>query len=152
MNHPSFLASIQEKITHQVCLLTVGRLYLTGSSMNGLGCRSSDADLCLVLRGNVGNAASHAQISFKSTHAHHEFFKPLIFCSRKDTIRFTYSLSSKDCSNRCVSIYNSLLEISKNKPQFTTKQNLSCIVCSSETSLDGAIYLQKGFSELKKRK
>ncbi|XP_038558436.1 poly(A) RNA polymerase GLD2 [Micropterus salmoides] len=28
------------------------RLYLTGSSMNGLGCRSSDADLCLVLKGN----------------------------------------------------------------------------------------------------
>ncbi|XP_068166623.1 poly(A) RNA polymerase GLD2 isoform X2 [Antennarius striatus] len=26
------------------------RLYLTGSSMNGLGCRSSDADLCLVLK------------------------------------------------------------------------------------------------------
>uniref|UniRef100_A0A7N6F6K1 polynucleotide adenylyltransferase n=1 Tax=Anabas testudineus TaxID=64144 RepID=A0A7N6F6K1_ANATE len=29
------------------------RLYLTGSSMNGLGCRSSDADLCLVLKGKV---------------------------------------------------------------------------------------------------
>ncbi|XP_019956470.1 poly(A) RNA polymerase GLD2 isoform X2 [Paralichthys olivaceus] len=26
------------------------RLYLTGSSMNGLGCRNSDADLCLVLQ------------------------------------------------------------------------------------------------------
>lgn len=33
--------------------LAVARLYLTGSSMNGLGCRSSDADLCLVLKGNV---------------------------------------------------------------------------------------------------
>lgn len=33
--------------------LIVARLYLTGSSMNGLGCRSSDADLCLVLKGNV---------------------------------------------------------------------------------------------------
>lgn len=32
---------------------TAARLYLTGSSMNGLGCRSSDADLCLVLKGNV---------------------------------------------------------------------------------------------------
>ncbi|XP_034547788.1 poly(A) RNA polymerase GLD2 [Notolabrus celidotus] len=31
---------------------TVARLYLTGSSMNGLGCRSSDADMCLVIRGN----------------------------------------------------------------------------------------------------
>ncbi|CAL8346544.1 unnamed protein product [Lota lota] len=30
----------------------VARLYLTGSSMSGLGCRSSDADLCLVLRGS----------------------------------------------------------------------------------------------------
>ncbi|XP_014848343.1 PREDICTED: poly(A) RNA polymerase GLD2 isoform X1 [Poecilia mexicana] len=28
------------------------RLYLTGSSMSGLGCRSSDADLCLVVTGN----------------------------------------------------------------------------------------------------
>lgn len=46
--------------------LTVGRLYLTGSSMNGLGCRSSDADLCLVIKGNVSNAASHAHISLKA--------------------------------------------------------------------------------------
>uniref|UniRef100_A0A3B5JY32 polynucleotide adenylyltransferase n=1 Tax=Takifugu rubripes TaxID=31033 RepID=A0A3B5JY32_TAKRU len=30
----------------------VARLYLTGSSMNELGCRSSDADLCLVIKGN----------------------------------------------------------------------------------------------------
>ncbi|XP_029295582.1 poly(A) RNA polymerase GLD2 [Cottoperca gobio] len=30
----------------------VARLYLTGSSMNGLGCRSSDADMCLVIKGN----------------------------------------------------------------------------------------------------
>ncbi|TNM89453.1 hypothetical protein fugu_003687 [Takifugu bimaculatus] len=29
----------------------VARLYLTGSSMNELGCRSSDADLCLVIQG-----------------------------------------------------------------------------------------------------
>ncbi|XP_043967879.1 poly(A) RNA polymerase GLD2 [Gambusia affinis] len=28
------------------------RLYLTGSSISGLGCRSSDADLCLVIKGN----------------------------------------------------------------------------------------------------
>ncbi|CAL1615965.1 unnamed protein product [Knipowitschia caucasica] len=27
-----------------------GRLYLTGSTMSGLGCRSSDADLCLVIK------------------------------------------------------------------------------------------------------
>lgn len=33
-------------------LYAVARLYLTGSSMNGLGCRSSDADLCLVIKGN----------------------------------------------------------------------------------------------------
>lgn len=34
-------------------LLAVAQLYLTGSSMNGFGCRSSDADLCLVIRENV---------------------------------------------------------------------------------------------------
>lgn len=33
--------------------LAVARLYMNGSSMNGLGCRSSDADLCLVLKGKV---------------------------------------------------------------------------------------------------
>ncbi|CAN9513298.1 unnamed protein product [Ophioblennius macclurei] len=33
-------------------VFAVGQLYLTGSSMNGLACRSSDADLCLVIRGN----------------------------------------------------------------------------------------------------
>ncbi|XP_047446772.1 poly(A) RNA polymerase GLD2 [Mugil cephalus] len=33
-------------------LFAAARLYLTGSSMNGLGCRSSDADLCLVIKGN----------------------------------------------------------------------------------------------------
>ncbi|XP_058491442.1 poly(A) RNA polymerase GLD2 [Solea solea] len=31
-------------------IYTAARLYLTGSSMNGLGCRSSDADLCLVIQ------------------------------------------------------------------------------------------------------
>uniref|UniRef100_A0A665WAU1 polynucleotide adenylyltransferase n=1 Tax=Echeneis naucrates TaxID=173247 RepID=A0A665WAU1_ECHNA len=41
---------LQQDIQH---VYAVGRLYLTGSSMNGLGCRSSDADLCLVLTGNV---------------------------------------------------------------------------------------------------
>ncbi|KAE8292272.1 Poly(A) RNA polymerase GLD2 [Larimichthys crocea] len=37
----------------------VARLYLTGSSMNGLGCRSSDADLCLVLKGNKRHDPIH---------------------------------------------------------------------------------------------
>ncbi|KAM9742898.1 poly(A) RNA polymerase GLD2 isoform 1-T4 [Menidia menidia] len=41
-------AQLQEDI--QQCY-PEGRLYLTGSSMNGLGCRSSDADLCLVITG-----------------------------------------------------------------------------------------------------
>ncbi|KAG7243986.1 hypothetical protein INR49_006147 [Caranx melampygus] len=43
-------AQLQQDIQR---VYAVARLYLTGSSMNGLGCRSSDADLCLVLRGNV---------------------------------------------------------------------------------------------------
>ncbi|XP_037337829.2 poly(A) RNA polymerase GLD2 isoform X2 [Pungitius pungitius] len=42
-------ARLQEDIQS---VYAVARLYLTGSSMNGLGCRSSDADLCLVLKGN----------------------------------------------------------------------------------------------------
>ncbi|XP_008279697.1 poly(A) RNA polymerase GLD2 [Stegastes partitus] len=42
-------ARLQEDIQS---IYAVARLYLTGSSMNGLGCRSSDADLCLVIKGN----------------------------------------------------------------------------------------------------
>ncbi|KAM4746378.1 poly(A) RNA polymerase GLD2 [Anableps anableps] len=42
-------ARLQEDIQQ---MFPAARLYLTGSSMNGLGCRSSDADLCLVIRGN----------------------------------------------------------------------------------------------------
>ncbi|XP_072244149.1 poly(A) RNA polymerase GLD2 [Leuresthes tenuis] len=41
-------ARLQQDIQH---VYAAGRLYLTGSSMNGLGCRSSDADLCLVIKG-----------------------------------------------------------------------------------------------------
>ncbi|XP_035494554.1 poly(A) RNA polymerase GLD2 isoform X2 [Scophthalmus maximus] len=41
-------AQLQQDIQR---VYAAARLYLTGSSMNGLGCRSSDADLCLVLRG-----------------------------------------------------------------------------------------------------
>ncbi|XP_023814284.1 poly(A) RNA polymerase GLD2 isoform X1 [Oryzias latipes] len=44
-----FRARLQEDIQS---IFSVARLYLTGSSMNGLGCRSSDADLCLVITGN----------------------------------------------------------------------------------------------------
>ncbi|CAJ1068878.1 poly(A) RNA polymerase GLD2 [Xyrichtys novacula] len=40
---------LQKDIQH---VYAVARLYLTGSSMNGLGCRSSDADLCLVIKGS----------------------------------------------------------------------------------------------------
>lgn len=38
---------LQKDIRH---LYSNARLYLTGSSMSGLGCRSSDADLCLVVK------------------------------------------------------------------------------------------------------
>ncbi|XP_056140585.1 poly(A) RNA polymerase GLD2 [Lampris incognitus] len=34
-------------------IFPMARLYLTGSSMNGLGCRTSDADLCLVVVGSM---------------------------------------------------------------------------------------------------
>ncbi|XP_041855212.1 poly(A) RNA polymerase GLD2 [Melanotaenia boesemani] len=42
-------AQLQQDIQR---VYAVGRLYLTGSSINGLGCRTSDADLCLVIQGN----------------------------------------------------------------------------------------------------
>lgn len=88
--------------------LAVARLYLTGSSMNGLGCRSSDADLCLVLKGNVSISDFAPSISSKmcvcactiiDTHV----LLNTCFCFRKDMILFMCSLSSKGCSNHCVS-------------------------------------------------
>ncbi|XP_054867136.1 poly(A) RNA polymerase GLD2 isoform X2 [Amphiprion ocellaris] len=51
-------------------IYAVARLYLTGSSMNGLGCRSSDADLCLVIKGTKRPdpifVLSHLQRAFRS--------------------------------------------------------------------------------------
>lgn len=41
-------------------LYPAARLYLTGSSMNGFGCRSSDADLCLVVKEGPVNQANDA--------------------------------------------------------------------------------------------
>lgn len=60
-------ARLQGDIQH---VFETGRLYLTGSSMNGLSCRSSDADLCLVLKAKKRHDAIHVlsilQKSFKS--------------------------------------------------------------------------------------
>ncbi|KAM3610791.1 uncharacterized protein V6R79_009035 [Siganus canaliculatus] len=62
-----FRAHLQQDIRR---IYPVARLYLTGSSMNGLGCRSSDADLCLVLKGNKRPEPIHVlsvlQKSFRS--------------------------------------------------------------------------------------
>lgn len=72
----SFLALGQENYSPSVSL-AVGRLYLTGSSMNGLGCRSSDADLCLVIKGNVSNAARHTHVDVTRP------LNPLFFSQKK---------------------------------------------------------------------
>lgn len=58
---------------------TVGRLYLTGSSMSGLGCRSSDADLCLVVMENVSLYRSVPFVSAKCKTVDAHVF--LNFCS-----------------------------------------------------------------------
>lgn len=51
-------------------IYTAANLYLTGSSMNGLGCRTSDADLCLVVqtrnRGDTISILSVLQRMFHS--------------------------------------------------------------------------------------
>ncbi|XP_030272048.1 poly(A) RNA polymerase GLD2 [Sparus aurata] len=59
----------------------VGRLYLTGSSMNGLGCRSSDADLCLVLKGNKRQDPIHVLSVLQ------RLFKTLSYIERTQLIR-----------------------------------------------------------------
>lgn len=96
--------------------LAVARLYLTGSSMNGLGCRSSDADLCLVLKGNVSISDTALWMSFRMCvcvftiiETHFLLNTCMFFCCRKDLILFVYSLPSKGCSDHCVS---------NNKPLF----------------------------------
>ncbi|XP_076585883.1 poly(A) RNA polymerase GLD2 [Chaetodon auriga] len=59
----------------------VARLYLTGSSMNGLGCRSSDADLCLVLKGNKRPDPIHVLSGLR------RLFKSLSYVERIQLIR-----------------------------------------------------------------
>uniref|UniRef100_A0A7N6C392 polynucleotide adenylyltransferase n=1 Tax=Anabas testudineus TaxID=64144 RepID=A0A7N6C392_ANATE len=61
------------------------RLYLTGSSMNGLGCRSSDADLCLVLKGKVSFTRRNDPINVLS--ALQRLFKSLSYVERTQLIR-----------------------------------------------------------------
>ncbi|KAM9359857.1 poly(A) RNA polymerase GLD2 [Symphorus nematophorus] len=62
-------------------IYAVARLYLTGSSMNGLGCRSSDADLCLVLKGNKRHDPIHVLSSLQ------RLFKSLSYVERTQLIR-----------------------------------------------------------------
>lgn len=92
--------------------LAVARLYLTGSSMNGLGCRSSDADLCLVIRGMVNIDHYGAWVSYLLLVFWENLLRPMqwiyihlntYFPCRKDLILFMYSLPSKGCSGHCVS-------------------------------------------------
>uniref|UniRef100_A0A665WBK3 polynucleotide adenylyltransferase n=1 Tax=Echeneis naucrates TaxID=173247 RepID=A0A665WBK3_ECHNA len=69
---------LQQDIQH---VYAVGRLYLTGSSMNGLGCRSSDADLCLVLTGNKRPDPIHVLSVLQ------RLFKTLPYVDRTQLIR-----------------------------------------------------------------
>lgn len=59
----------------------VARLYLTGSSINGLGCRSSDADLCLVVNGNKRPDPIHVLSVLQ------KLFKSLSYVERTQLIR-----------------------------------------------------------------
>uniref|UniRef100_UPI0037E8F4C5 poly(A) RNA polymerase GLD2 n=1 Tax=Semicossyphus pulcher TaxID=241346 RepID=UPI0037E8F4C5 len=59
----------------------VARLYLTGSSMNGLGCRSSDADLCLVIKGNKRPDPIHVLSALQ------RLFRSLSYVERTQLIR-----------------------------------------------------------------
>lgn len=78
----SFKNSSQGNDSRSV-FLPVARLYLTGSSMNELGCRSSDADLCLVIKGNVSKAASHQHNQKDLSLSLVCHMKPFVFVSEK---------------------------------------------------------------------
>ncbi|XP_074494263.1 poly(A) RNA polymerase GLD2 [Sebastes fasciatus] len=69
---------LQKDIQH---VFAVARLYLTGSSMNGLGCRSSDADLCLVIKGNKRPDPIHVLSVLQ------RLFKSLSYVERTQLIR-----------------------------------------------------------------
>ncbi|XP_040052582.1 poly(A) RNA polymerase GLD2 [Gasterosteus aculeatus] len=71
-------ARLQEDIQR---VYAVARLYLTGSSMNGLGCRSSDADLCLVLKGNKRQDPIHVLLVLQ------KLFKSLSYVEKTQLIR-----------------------------------------------------------------
>ncbi|XP_067375955.1 poly(A) RNA polymerase GLD2 isoform X2 [Channa argus] len=62
-------------------IYAVARLYLTGSSMNGLGCRSSDADLCLVLKGKKRHEPIHVLSALQ------RLFRSLSYVERAQLIR-----------------------------------------------------------------
>ncbi|KAJ3604081.1 hypothetical protein NHX12_028822 [Muraenolepis orangiensis] len=64
-------------------IFPVARLYLTGSSMSGLGCRSSDADLCLVLRGSTQRSPDPIHILTVLQ----AFLRPLGYLERIQLIR-----------------------------------------------------------------
>ena len=105
---------------HQV-FLTVARLYLTGSSMNGLGCRSSDADLCLVFKGNVSTYGSALSISPRwacvkytvqpQTNISSWTLVLLFFCFRKNPTLFLSCLASESYSVHSVSKNNDFVNI-----------------------------------------
>ncbi|XP_068460672.1 poly(A) RNA polymerase GLD2 [Clinocottus analis] len=64
-------------------IYAVARLYLTGSSMNGLGCRSSDADLCLILKGKKKTDPIHVLVVLQ------RLFKSLLYVEKTQLIRAT---------------------------------------------------------------
>lgn len=78
----SFKKYSQESYSPSV-FFPAARLYLTGSSMNELGCRSSDADLCLVIKGNVSKAASHHHHQISLSMSLVRCMKPFGFVSEK---------------------------------------------------------------------
>ncbi|XP_029961548.1 poly(A) RNA polymerase GLD2 [Salarias fasciatus] len=62
-------------------VFAVATLYLTGSSMNGLGCRSSDADLCLVIKGHKRVDAIHVLSQLQ------QLFRSLSYVEKTQLIR-----------------------------------------------------------------
>ncbi|XP_029016725.1 poly(A) RNA polymerase GLD2 isoform X2 [Betta splendens] len=73
-----FRTQLQQDIQR---VYAVARLYLTGSSMNGLGCRSSDADLCLVLKENKRHDP------LQVLHTLQRLFRSLSYVERTQLIR-----------------------------------------------------------------
>uniref|UniRef100_A0A3P8WEP1 polynucleotide adenylyltransferase n=1 Tax=Cynoglossus semilaevis TaxID=244447 RepID=A0A3P8WEP1_CYNSE len=95
------------------CIYAAANLYLTGSSMNGLGCRTSDADLCLVIQTrNKGDAISILSVLQRMCHSLSYIHRTQLIRAKVPILKFTDKESGVEFDlnvNNTVGIRNTFL-------------------------------------------